>query len=45
MEARLSLDLVLDGMDDLALAGEPELVRPFILRGFRSLPLRWTPIG
>ncbi len=43
MEARLSLDRVLDRMTDLALDGEPEMVRPFILRGFRTLPLRWTP--
>ncbi len=43
MEARISLERILDQMDDLALDGEPQLVQPFILRGFRSLPLTWSP--
>ena len=44
MEARIAVDQIFDRMTDLALDGEPQMVRPFILRGFRSLPLRWTPV-
>ena len=42
LEARLSLHRLLDRMDDLRLEGEPQVIRPFILRGFSSLPISWT---
>lgn len=44
MEARLTFDRVLDRMADITLDGEPSLSETFILRGFTSLPLRWTPV-
>ncbi|MEM9610475.1 MAG: cytochrome P450, partial [Actinomycetota bacterium] len=43
LEADIALNGILDRMDDLEITGEPELVRPFILRGYSSLPMRWSP--
>jgi cytochrome P450 len=43
LEADVALNGILDRMDDLTLAGEPTLIRPFILRGYAALPLTWTP--
>jgi len=45
MEARLSLRRIIERMDELSLDGEPEPVVPFILRGWRRLPIRWTQRG
>ena len=41
LEARLSLVRLFDRMEALELTGEPTVIRPFILRGFSSLPIRW----
>ncbi len=41
MEARLSLARLFDRLEALELTGEPTVIRPFILRGFSSLPIRW----
>ncbi|MEZ5255881.1 MAG: cytochrome P450 [Ilumatobacteraceae bacterium] len=42
-EGRVALELVLDHMDDPEVTGEVTFVRPSVLRGLRTLPLRWTP--
>ena len=43
LEARISVHRLFDRMTDLRLDGEPRVIRPFILRGFSSLPIRWRP--
>ena len=43
METRLTLERILQHMHDIELLDEPRLNEPFILRGFTSLPIRWTP--
>jgi cytochrome P450 len=43
LETRLSLEGILQRMDQIEIMGEPQLNEPFILRGFTSLPIRWTP--
>jgi hypothetical protein len=41
LEARLTLARLFDRMEALELTAEPTVIRPFILRGFSSLPIRW----
>lgn len=41
LEARLSLERLFDRMEAIELTAEPTVIRPFILRGFSSLPIRW----
>lgn len=43
METRLTIEGILRHMDGVRMAGQGELSEPFILRGFTSLPIRWTP--
>ena len=42
MEAAAALTEVLDRFATVELAGTPELTPPFILRGFTTMPIRWT---
>jgi cytochrome P450 len=41
LEARLSLQLLLDRLPDLRLAGSTTRIAPFILWGRASLPISW----
>ena len=41
LEARVTLELLLERMPDLRLAGEPSRIVPFNLWGRASLPLAW----
>jgi len=43
LEAELALVRMLSDLADAAPDGEPEYVKPFLLRGYESLPIRWTP--
>ena len=42
MEIRLTIERIMETMEDIELVGEPLLNEPFILRGFTSLPIRWS---
>jgi cytochrome P450 len=42
MEAAAALTEVLDRFATVELAATPELTPPFILRGFTTMPIRWT---
>jgi cytochrome P450 len=42
MEAAVMLSELLDRFATVELAGDPVLSPPFILRGFTSMPIRWT---
>jgi cytochrome P450 len=42
MEAAVMLSQLLDRFATVELAGDPVLSPPFILRGFTSMPIRWT---
>jgi len=42
LQARHALRHIVESFDDVRLSGEPVLSTPFVLRGFSSLPIRWT---
>jgi cytochrome P450 len=43
LEARVAFERILARMDGIALDGEPERNKSFVLHGLTSLPIRWTP--
>lgn len=45
LEARIVLNELLDRIAAPELDGEVAFVRPFIFRGLKSLPMRWTPVA
>lgn len=43
LEAAVAIPAILRALTNLALAGRPRWRQTFVLRGFTSLPVRWTP--
>jgi len=41
LEAELALERMLSDLPEAEPDGEPEWVKPFVLRGYQSLPIRW----